>query len=266
MKKIITIMVALILCIGMSGCSLLEGEIDNRKSEREYCALNEENATVFTYDNTAYVILEGTVEKDMLGAWVGYIQKLAVLDTHCAVLELRELNVSESSMSDLPDRTAYIVPFLNIYENSEDPQELIIDADDGFHKAVPKAQADETASIISYEGLQKEPEEEIAINVKNCTQILYGDSLYQMTKTTINENKLNAYLGVIGTNKVFDFKTNLEIPKNSLKEIEIAPDELSKQGRVDWTYGTVFSITNIDKNQSIAVEINNQYLRADRVQ
>lgn len=266
MKKIITIMLMLTLCVGMSGCSLLKNEIAERKSKREYCTLNEKDATVFTCGGTEYVILQDTVEKDTLGAWVGYIQKLAALNKKCAVLELWELNLSEASTKELPFDTAYVIQYLNIYQNSKDNQELIIDVNGGFHKAIPKAQADDAVSVIRFEEAQAEPAGDITINVNNCTQLLYGSSVYQITETAISKNELDTYLSVIGTNKVFDSRTNLEIPRSDLKKVEIEPGELSKQERIDWTYGTVFSIVNIDKSQSIAVEINNQYLRADMVQ
>lgn len=41
------------------------------------------------------------------------------------------------------------------------------------------------------------------------------------------------------------------------------PGELSRQGRTSWIYGTVFSISDTDKSDSVAVEIINGYLCAD---
>jgi len=154
MKKAIILVLALALLFSVAGCSLLENEVDIRRSEREYCTLNEKDATVFTYDGTEYVILEDVVERDALGAWVGYIQKFAVLDRKYAVLELREVNLSNSSMSNLPDETAYVVQFFNIYiEKETEGQNLIIDVNGDFHKAIPKDQLNDTATIISFEKL-----------------------------------------------------------------------------------------------------------------
>lgn len=263
MKKFVTAILTLALCIGISGCSVLNTKIENQRSNRKYCTLNKNNATIFTYDGTDYVILEDTVERNTLGAWVGYIQKLAILDKQNAVLELRELNLSDSKKK-APNEAAYVIQFLNIYKDNKNEQGLIIDVENGFHKAIPKAQAG-NAKIISFEELHDEQDEQITIDPNNCTQIIYKNKIYKITNNKISEDKIQAYLGLIGTSKVFDSRTNKEIPKSVLKDIDITPSELSKQKRVSWTYGTVFSISDTDKNSSIAVEINSQYLRADMV-
>ncbi|MFP3153451.1 NisI/SpaI family lantibiotic immunity lipoprotein [Lachnospiraceae bacterium ZAX-1] len=266
MKKIVSTMVVFLLCFGMSGCSLLENEIADRKSEREYCILNEKNATIFTYGGTEYVILADTVEGDSIGAWVGYIQKFAVIDKQGAVLELREIELSEFAASALPDGTAHVVQFFNIYEESGDGQGLIIDVDGSFHKAISKEQLDDSLAVISYKEWQDVSDGEWKISAGNCTNIVYNERVYQITDSTINESELDTFLGVIGTGKVFDSKTKLEISKSELGKIETLPGELSKQERTSWTYDTVFSIVNTDTNKFIAVEINNKYLRADLVE
>ncbi|WP_027398881.1 NisI/SpaI family lantibiotic immunity lipoprotein [Anaerovorax odorimutans] len=263
MKKIILVILLLFLCFSISGCFFLNNEIADRKSQREYCSLNDKDGAIFIYGGTDYLILEDTVDKDNLGQWVGYIQKLAVLDQQRTVIELRELSLSDLK-SSLPDEAVYVVQFLNIYKNSEDGENLVIGVNGRFHKAVPKILADD-AEIISFEELQNKADGEIMINADNCTQILYGGSVYQITETEISDNDLDAYLGVIGSNKVFDSETNLEILRSDLNKIEIKPGKISKQKRVNWSYGTVFSISNTDKSKSIAVEINNQYIRADIV-
>lgn len=267
MKKIITLLLAVLLCFGASGCSLLENEIDNRRNEREYCTLNKKDATIFTYSGKEYAILEDTVARDALGSWVGYIQKFAVLDKQNAVLELRDVELSESAIGNIPDKAAYVVQFFNIYlDKDTDGQNLIIDVDGGFHKAIPKEQANDTSTIIAFEELDTASDGSISIHSENCTQIVYLGNVYQITETTIDEHMLDTFLGVIAEHRVFDANTNREIPKSELGKIETTPGELSQQVRTSWSYGTVYSISNTNKSQSIAIEINNQYLRADVVQ
>lgn len=267
MKKIISLLLVFILCFGMSGCSILENEITNRRNEREYCTLNEKNATIFTYNGKEYTILEDTVARDGLGAWVGYIQKFAVLDKQNAVLELREIELSTSSIGNLPDETACVVQFFNIYiDKDTDSQNLIIDVNGGFHKAIPKEQANDTTEIISFEELDTASDGSISIHFENCTQIVYAGNVYQITEIIIGENELDTFLGVIAEHRVFDADTNREIPKSDLGKIETIPGELSQQVRISWSYGTVYSISNTKKSQSIAIEINDKYLRADVIQ
>lgn len=245
----------------------MENEIDKRRNEHEYCTLNEKDATIFTYNDKEYTILDDTVERDALGAWVGYIQKFAVLDKQYSVLELWDIKLPKSPMSNLPDETAYVVQFFNIYANNDtDSQSLIIYVNGDFHKATPKEQVTDTNAIISFDGLHRKSEGLISIHSENCTQIIYADKTYIITKIIIGENELDICLGFIGAHRIFDTNTNREIPLSDLEKIEISPGELSEQVRTTWSYGAVYSINNTDKSKSIAIEINNKYLRADVVQ
>ena len=266
MKKFISILLMLI-CLATSGCSLLDNEIANKKSSRENCTLNEKNAALFSYGGTEYLILENTVDKNALGEWVGYIQKLAILDNQYTVLELREIALSELAASNLPDEAMYLVSFLNIYaDDALNSQNLIVNVNDAFHVAVPKEQADNTMQTIAFAELRSDWDGEIVINPKNCTQIMYMGKMYQITETIINENELDIYLGVIGTHITFDANTNQEIPQSELKKIEITPGKLSQQERNTWNLGLVYSIAHTESNRSIAVQINDQYIQADVLQ
>lgn len=266
MKKIVSLLLTL-MCLAISGCSLLNNEIANRRSDREYCTLNEKDATIFTCNGIEYFILEDIVERDILGAWVGYIQKFAVLDEQYAVLELREIELPKSPMSNLPDETSYVVQFFNVYADKDtDSQSLIIDVNGGFHKAIPIEQVNDTIAIISFDGLQRKSDGLISIQSENCTQIIYADKTYIITEIVIGENEFDTYLGFIGARRIFDANTNREIPQGDLGKIEISPGDFSEQVRTTWSYGAVYSINNTDKSKSIAIEINDKYLRADVVQ
>lgn len=267
MKKVIIVVLALVLCFSVAGCTSLKKEADSRRSEREYCILNENDATAFTYAGTEYIILEEVIERDALGAWVGYIQKFALLDNQYAVLELREVDLSNASMSNLPDETVYGVQFFNIYcEKETEGQNLIIDVNGDFHKAIPKEQLNDTAIIISFKELNAVSDGSIAIHSEDCTQIVYADGTYQITEIETSESELDAYLGVIGAHRVFNANTNREILEGTLGKVEIVPGELSEQVRISWNNGAVYSINSIETSQLIAIKINDKYLRADVVQ
>ena len=263
MKRVICMILVVALCCGLSGCSLLDKEIANRKSEREECVLNELDASLFTYDGTEYRILEDTVDRNQLGSWVGYIQKYAVLDEQYAVLKMLKMSLTELK-SALPDTAIYLILYLNIY-NQKDSKDLIIDVDGGYHKAVPQDQAGD-AKVIEFKALQTEGEGQITVHEDDCTQIWIGNSLYQITDVKIGNEELGEYIGVLAVNKVFDTETKMEISRDDLIKIEIEPGELSKQKRSSWTYGMIYSISGTDQGDAIAVQINNEYLRADVVQ
>ena len=59
----------------------------------------------------------------------------------------------------------------------------------------------------------------------------------------------------------FDNNTKREIPKSKLMKVELEPKELSKQQRITWNYGKIYSIK--ENNNTIAVEINNKYYLAE---
>ena len=151
MKKLISLVLVAVLAAGLGGCSLLDDEIARRKSEREECVLSTSDAAVFTYGGTEYLILQQTAEQSAATAWVGYLQKFAVVDENRAVLELREPGLAGAAQS-LPAGAASVVQFFNIYQNGQQQDSLLVDVNGAFHEAVPKAQAGD-AEVIVFEPL-----------------------------------------------------------------------------------------------------------------
>lgn len=261
MQKLTSILLCTFICFSMSSCAMLEEEIATRKEDKEYCALNENNASKFMYGGNEHLILSETTSRDNLGAWVGYIQKYAMLDEEYAVLDLRDIDADASHLQNLPEDTAYVVQFFNIYTGKEN--ELVVDVNGGLYKAVPVAQSNGKLPIV-FETNDSLNASKVSINPTNCTQILIGESRYQITETEIERSKLRKYLGVIGQHKVFDLDTLLEIPRDELNQMEVLPDELTEQNRVSWYYGLVYATENDDT--SVAIQINNVYKIANLVE
>lgn len=141
-KKMI-LLVSAILLVGasMTGCSILEKGIDEYSKDKEECVLNTDNVTQFTYKGDSYTILDDTLSNSELGEWVGYIRKLAVTDSNGKILLQQDTEKATfKTLADIADSepdAAYIIPFLNVYTvKGGNTQELIVDANGGYHKAV----------------------------------------------------------------------------------------------------------------------------------
>lgn len=86
-KKMILLVVAILLMeASMTGCSVLEKGIDEYSKDKEECVLNTDNVTQFTYKGDSFTILDDTLSNSELGEWVGYIRKLAVVDSNGKIL------------------------------------------------------------------------------------------------------------------------------------------------------------------------------------
>ncbi|MDD2994048.1 MAG: NisI/SpaI family lantibiotic immunity lipoprotein, partial [Pygmaiobacter sp.] len=78
--------------------------------------------------------------------------------------------------------------------------------------------------------------------------------------------QLGTYITVIAESRVFDTETKRAIPQEDLTKVEVVPGALSQQQRVSWVYSNVYEIVGEETQDAIAVEINDQYLRAEHLQ
>ena len=143
-KKMILLVVAILLMgASMTGCSVLEKGIDEYSKDKEECVLNTDNVTQFTYKGDSFTILDDTLSNSELGEWVGYIRKLAVIDSNGKILLQQDTEKATfKTLADIADSkpdAAYIIPFLNVYTVKDgNTQELIVDVNGGYHKAIFK--------------------------------------------------------------------------------------------------------------------------------
>ena len=97
--------------------------------------------TQFTYKGDSFTILDDTLSNSELGEWVGYIRKLAVIDSNGKILLQQDTEKATfKTLADIADSkpdAAYIIPFLNVYTVKDgNTQELIVDVNGGYHKAI----------------------------------------------------------------------------------------------------------------------------------
>lgn len=247
----------------LTGCSL-QDKINEYSKDKEECLLNSENVTQFTYKGDSYTILEEKVSNSSLGAWVGYIRKLTVVNEEGKILsqentETAELSsLEEITASDFQD--AYMIPFLNVYAAPNDDTFLIVDARGEYHKAILSSKVTGENEIFDYKNGGESEGGSFELNPQNATQLIRNHTIYQVTSERVSEESLGNYLDMIAEHVTFDVDTKLPLSNEELKQIDWSGTESGK--RENRMYQAVYEISGVDSSEAIAVEINNQYYLA----
>ena len=242
-----------------------EKGIDEYSKDKEECVLNTDNVTQFTYKGDSFTILDDTLSNSELGEWVGYIRKLAVIDSNGKILLQQDTEKATfKTLADIADSkpdAAYIIPFLNVYTVKDgNTQELIVDVNGGYHKAILNRFVTDKDTIFRYnQKTEATAEGEFTINTQNCTQLLCGDKVYQITDETVPYENIGEYIDIIAESYTFDNDTKLQIPKEELYHIDWSGKEKSSQKREQWTIGGIYEILHKDRTDSVAVEVNSEY-------
>ncbi len=222
------------VCVLLSGCSVVQNQIDKYSDGKEQCFLNDENVTQLTYKGESYTILEDTVTKETLGEWVGYIRRLVVVDEK------------------------YIIPFQNVYTALNDTSYLIVDVKGGYHKAIPSEQLTDENRVFDYKSIAEETSSNYELNPQNATQIISGNRIYQVTLETVENEQLGCYLGILAEKVTFDADTKLPLQQEELIKIDWTGISAG-QKRECWFYMDVYEISGTDIQEAVAVKVNDQY-------
>ena len=255
----------LLTSLFISGCSVVERISKEYSKDKEEGYLNSKNVTQFTYDEKEYTILEDTVKREDVGGWVGYIRKLVVLDADGTILLQEDTGTTTlKTMADISDtqpNAAYMISFYNVYDCKADAEHgLIVDVNGKFHKAILSDSITDSDDIFHYDRQQPMTSaEHFSVNPDNCTQLMSGDKVYQITDEIVSDEQVGEYLDIIAESIVFDKETKLQIPQDELWDIDWDGDESSAQKRENWSYGDVHAIQNTDVSDAVAVEINSEY-------
>lgn len=264
-KTLLLILTILLASASMTGCSVLEKGIEKYSKDKEKCVLNTDNVTQFTYKGDSYTILDDTLSNSELGEWVGYIRKLAVIDLNGKILFQQDTEKATfKTLADIADtepNAAYIIPFLNVYMVKDgNTQELIVDTNGGYYKAILNSSVTDNDVIFRYDQQTvASMGREFTINAQDCTQLLCGDRVYQITDETVPYENIGEYLDIIAESYIFDSNTKLQIPKKDLYHIDWSGKKQSAQKREQWSIGDIHEILNKDKSGFVAVEINSEY-------
>ena len=101
------------------------------------------------------------------------------------------------------------------------------------------------------------------INPENATQLLCGETVYQVTSDIVSNDELGGYIDILAESITFDTETKRPLSKEDLNKIDWS-GESSGQGRRQWFYTDVYEICGTDKTEAIAVKINDCYYIARR--
>lgn len=250
------------LCALLSGCSFVKEQVKEYADDKEPCILNSEDVTQFTYKGNSYTILSDTVANENLGEWIGYIRQLVVVDEAGAIIMQEHIeDATFHSLSDLANEAPdakYIIPFLNVYAAPNDASYLIVDANGGYHKAIPSDQLTETDAIFDFKAMAEKADRDFELDPTNATQIICGDRVYQVTSETVSKEQLGNYLDILAEKVVFDADTKMPLTKEQLNKIDWT-GTADNQERESWFYVDVYEISGTDAGEAVAVKVNNNY-------
>ena len=265
-KIMIVLLFTFAICFSLAGCSL-QGKIEEYSSGKERCYLNAENVTQFSYKGNDYTILEDTISNGDLGEWIGYIRQLVAIDETGKMLFQENMEATTfRTLADLADKApeaAYIIPFLNVYAAPNTDDYLIVDVNGGYHKAVISENIKYADAVFDFKDIEQSMSDKFEINSENVTQLLYSETVYQITSDIIPNDELGSYIDILAENVTFDAETKIPLSKEDLNNIDWY-GESSGQGREQWFYTDVYEIYGIDKTEAVAVKINNHYYIAKR--
>lgn len=248
----------------MTGCSF-QDKVNEYSKDKEECLLNTENVTQFTYKGDSYTILEETVPNSGLGAWVGYIRKLTVIDEDGKILQQENTEAADISslknIADSDDGAAYIIPFLNVYAAPNDDTFLIVDARGEYHKAVLSRDVTEEQKVFSYRAEGGAEGGSFVLNPQNATQLIRDNIIYQVTSQQVSEAELGNFLDMIAERVTFDVETKLPLSEEELKKIDWSGTESGE--RENRMYQAVYEISGVDSSEAVAVEADGNYYRAE---
>lgn len=248
----------------LTGCSF-QDKVNEYSKDKEECLLNTENVTQFTYKGDSYTILEETVPNSGLGAWVGYIRKLTVIDEDGKILQQENTEAADISslkkIADSDDKAAYIIPFLNVYAAPNDDTFLIVDARGEYHKAVLSRDVTEEQKVFSYRAGGEAEGGSFVLNPQNATQLIRDNIIYQVTSQQVSEAELGNFLDMIAERVTFDVETKLPLSEEDLKKIDWSGTE--SREREDRMYQGIYEISGVDSSEAVAVEIDGNYYRAE---
>lgn len=262
-RLIINISLISMLLFSMAGCSTVKKAADALNKGKEKCDINHDNATMFSYNGSDYTILNESINSESLGKFVAYIQQIVLMDKNYKVIRTWSLDDAKEK-EDTVSSSQYLITFQNIY--SIDENSVAISVDGNYYKAVKSDTLSNDSSIIQYEkaDVNEQATEGYHVNTKECTQIVCGGNIYQITDKKLGESELGQYLGVLGKHITFDADTHQMISSKELKKIEIDGKEESKSNRESWIYGKVYSIKEKNTQEAIAVSINYDYYIAEK--
>ena len=92
----------------------------------------------------------------------------------------------------------------------------------------------------------------------NFKEISIDNKIYNINEECINLNDLESPIGKISKEVTIDENNNV-LNKDELMKIYVIPNEKSEEKRIHLSFGWIYSIKDTDPNESIAINVNNEY-------
>lgn len=96
------------------------------------------------------------------------------------------------------------------------------------------------------------------LNETNFKEISINNKTYDINEKCVTQDKLENPIGKVSKEVTIDGDNNI-LNKDELIKIYIIPNEKSKEKRIHLNFGWIYSIKGFDSNESIAINVNNEY-------
>lgn len=134
---------------------------------------------------------------------------------------------------------------------------LTVDVNGSFHKAILSNKISEKDTLIQIE--KPNEDSNFTINKENCTQLINGNRIYQITNEVVTSDQTEKYLDIIAETVLFDMNTKLPIPKSEQNRIDWTGEKSQNVQRVNWFYQAIYTIKGQQPDTAVAININNEY-------
>lgn len=265
-KKFLYIIVVLSIFCGIifKGCDDVFNEIKHVSDNKPICSLNTDDVTMFDYNQEQYRILDEQVSEDNIGELVAHINKLVTIDKNGKIVNQRNIGIGAtknlSKMKENYPDAAAILPFQNIYKAKKSDSFLIVDVDGSYRKAVLSKSITDKKKVFNIKDKIKGGDEngEFTVSKNDATQLCCSGKVYQVTNSTIVEDKLGQYLDCIAESVTFDANKKKPLTKKELSAIDWQGNKQAKEARKTWLYSDVYEIQGRSTDDVVAVRINDE--------
>ncbi|GAB2026865.1 NisI/SpaI family lantibiotic immunity lipoprotein [Lactovum odontotermitis] len=237
-----------LVIIILAALTLLTGCVQKADEKVRFSA---DNYQSFVYKQTDYSITNNEIPENHITGALSKFHKTIIVDRD----NQRLLSKSTENSTTLS--------LVNLFKTSDNL--ICIGINNKFFQVLPtnKVPAGKQLNIQSFS--KTYGEHDFSINRKDVRQINFGNSTYRITNQTVPAEDLDDYLFLFTEDKLFNPENGKEIPKSEWKKIDWYGSE-SKEKRVEWNYGEIDSLKNYPLNQAFAVEINDKFVLAEKIE
>ncbi len=229
-RKMLCVFWSTIFILLWTGCG-----VNSFMKDKVKCTIESGELLTIHYKEKDYIVLAEEISANEIGEWVGYIYR----------------NVSG-------------VMFTTVYLDKEDENMINVAADNLFYRAIEKDKLTEEQKVLTILcSIKEKPangQQEILVNSKDVTQIIFQNKVYQITKRKVDKESLGEFIATLARYVIYDTETLTEIEKEEYTKMDW--DGGDKQGRAVRVYGNVYYMKNTEE---LGVEVNGVYYMAINV-